>query len=77
MKVGNMDLHKIERGYYKIDTKIINGDVWALYEHKEYGEDVKAIAVNLTQSYYAYTYETLDYTVENLECDYFSELYSL
>lgn len=77
MKVGKMNLHQIETDYYKIDSQIINGDVWVLYEHNEYGEDVKAIAVNLTQSYYTYTYETLDYTVENLESEYFSEIYSL
>ena len=75
MKVGLKDLHQIETDYYEIDSKIINGDTWVLYEHNEYGEDVKAIAVNLTQRFYTYTFESLYYTVDNLDSEY--EIYSL
>ena len=77
MKKGLKDFHQIETDYYEIDSAIINGDMWVLYEHSEYGDEVKAIAVNITKSYYTYTYESLRYTVENLDSEYSSELYSL
>ena len=75
MKVGLKDFHQIKTDYYEIDSKIIDGDLWILYEHNEYGEEVKCIALNLTKGFYVYTFETLDYTVENLENEF--EMYSL
>lgn len=74
MKVGLKDFRKIEKDYYEVDSKIINGDLWLLYENYEYGEDVKSIAVNLTSGFYVYTFETLYYVYENLD-EY--EMYSL
>lgn len=74
MKVGLKDFHQIEEDYYMVDSKIINGDLWALYENYDYGEDVKLIAINLTRSFYVYTFETLGYVYENLD-EY--EMYSL
>ena len=74
MKIGKRDYRKIKKDYIEIDKSIYDGDVWKLYEHNEYGEDALCIAVNLTQRFYTYTDESLDYTVSYLE-DY--TLYSM
>ena len=65
-----MTLAKIEKDYTVIDSCVRNGQIWRLYEHDFYGEDVQGIAVNLTKRVYTYTWESLDYTIENLREEY-------
>ena len=65
-----MTLGKIEKDYHVIDSSFINGDMWRLYEHNLYGEDAEGIAVNLTKRVYTYTWESLAYTIENLNNEY-------
>lgn len=72
---GFRSLADIKSEYYVLDTAIYDGDAWELYEHEEYGDERKMIAVNVTKGYYTLTWECLSYTVANLADEY--ELYSL
>ena len=64
---GLKDLSKIEKDYTCIDSCIYNGEYWRLYEHDIYGDEIWAIAVNFSKKVYTYTYENLEYTIENIE----------
>lgn len=75
MEKGYRSLATIKRDYYELDKTIYEGDTWILFEHEEYGDERKMMAVNMTQKYYTLTWETLDYTIENLEDEY--NVYSL
>ena len=75
MKKLFIDLASIEKDYHMIDSSFMNGERWRLYEHDFYGEEVRCIAVNLTKGVYTYTWETLTYTIENLDEEY--ELFKL
>lgn len=70
MKKGRMDLAQIEKDYTMMDSLVDKGEYWRLYEHDLYGDDVSAIAVNLSKMTYTYTQESLAYTVENLDDEY-------
>ena len=62
MVQGNQSLRKIKKDYYKVDSCVTPDGTWVLYEHEEYGDEVDAIAVNLTERFYTYTQESLEYT---------------
>ena len=70
-----MDLGKIEKHYHVIDSSFMNCEMWRLYEHDMYGDEVSAIAVNLSKKAYTYTRESLECTIENLNNEY--ELFKL
>ena len=67
MEQGLKEYHDIKKDYYRIDSQYINGDLWELYEHNWYGDEEKAIAVNVTKKYYLYSWESLQYIVDSLD----------
>ena len=67
MEQGLKEYHDIKKDYYSIDSQYINGDLWELYEHSWYGDETKAIAVNVTKKYFLYTWESLQYIADNMD----------
>ena len=67
MKMGILTLSKIMKDYYQIDSLVIDGCKWLLFESCRYGDSVEAIAVNTTKKYYCFTWEPLLYIVDNID----------
>lgn len=63
MKRGNKSLKSINKFYYEIDSK----GSFILYEHNLYGDEDVHILVDMLTNCYTYTWESIDYTLDNPE----------
>lgn len=61
MKTGKLNFTTISKKYTKIDSSATG---FGLYEHNNFGED-NVICVDILNSIYCYTDESLLYTINN------------
>lgn len=63
MKRGNKSLKSINKFYHEIDSK----GSFILYEHNLDGDEYAHILVDMLGNCYTYTWEPIDYTLNNPE----------